>query len=985
MSIKEKKISSIRENEDIHIFPFTRHKNFPLVIQEINKWKKRFFHLFDEMIYNEAATFFTIAGKNYLDRYSPKHLFRLALSIVSTYNHRLLHDLGPNSYQCFISVKFLPTRVFFPFSSKPVLGCLIGIGFKTAHEVIREEDLQPLLHKIFPKYQVISGTIYTHPTPNISMKLFYLEIEKKEERLFTIEEKKHFKKILKEKFQGNLSNVIQRIILPCNQEEIYKNILFLSQEIKSTKDLPHLMISLDQQKEDELIFLITLVYLTLKKPVDLSNLFLKECPSIKFVSKHQYPVAFLEKKYIIMAHIFQLHIPYTFKPDSRMHYYEGRRIVTNSLNQVLGDFRDCNGGLILKVDEQLSSLKEHFCLEKDEEIIENFFYSIIPAEKQATLSFSSLIQFVSSFLKGLTFTPIQSFDYYFTSEEVNEYFIIVIRLPSSPFLQTTIASFEELILKSYLWLTWSSLEIQNGLSLTIYAENFHAKINGFLTELREILEKWSKQISGKQVLRIALTDTVFSLDPRLGCDEQSSNLLRMLFEGLTRINSKGEVEEAVAKSISISSDKCQYFFTLRKSFWNDGTLVTAHDFLYAWEKTLSPHFSQSFAYFLYPILNARAIKDGRLDMEKLGVKVLDDYTLKVTLERPLSYFLELITHPMFFPIHRYMDQKFPQWPGEIGISYPCNGPFQSVNHLNYGYQFVKNPYYWDAPSVTFDQMIFFPVNPSEAEMLFQQEKIDWLGHPFGPWNNFSINNGEKYTLAEKTSFWCLLNTQKFPLNHVKFRKALHLSINQEFINQVCPSSEIATSILPENFRQTKNESLYNPILAKKYLEEFLQENKMTIDSLPIFKIFFPSKIIIHKKIAEYLAKNWTQVLGIHCKIEEEPWNFLFQRYTMSEFQIGLMRWVFRFNDPMYTLNAFRFSSNGVNFSQWNNKEFNSILEQVEKSCNESDKRKWIKKVEDILHNELPVIPLMNIPDQGIIRKGIDTTFLTRCGFKIQKN
>ena len=79
--------------------------------------------------------------------------------------------------------------------------------------------------------------------------------------------------------------------------------------------------------------------------------------------------------------------------------------------------------------------------------------------------------------------------------------------------------------------------------------------------------------------------------------------------------------------MDISADQRQYIFKLRPSLWSDGTPLIAYNFEYAWKKILSPSFYTPFAYFFYPIKNAKAAKEGRVDINKVGIKAVDDFTL----------------------------------------------------------------------------------------------------------------------------------------------------------------------------------------------------------------------------------------------------------------------------------------------------------------------------------------------------------------------
>ena len=138
-----------------------------------------------------------------------------------------------------------------------------------------------------------------------------------------------------------------------------------------------------------------------------------------------------------------------------------------------------------------------------------------------------------------------------------------------------------------------------------------------------------------------------------------------------RIGTNDQPECAVAKSVEISEDYKVYLFHLRECKWSNGNLVRAEDFVYAWKKVLSPHFVTPFAYYLYSLKNAQAAKKGEISLNAIGVQAIDTKTLRVELEYPVPYFLELVTLPAFFPISETCDSSYPHWASAEGEHFVC--------------------------------------------------------------------------------------------------------------------------------------------------------------------------------------------------------------------------------------------------------------------------------------------------------------------------
>src|ERR1700722_13941336 len=151
--------------------------------------------------------------------------------------------------------------------------------------------------------------------------------------------------------------------------------------------------------------------------------------------------------------------------------------------------------------------------------------------------------------------------------------------------------------------------------------------------------------SRTQKLRINLGAEPQALDPRTVREVKDQAIMRMLFEGLTRVNREEKPELALAKEVEISPDLTPYTFHLRPSQWSNGEAVTGTDFVYAWKKVLDPQFPADNAFQLYVIKNAKAAKQGLISLDEGGVQAVSPLTLKVELEQPTPFFLELLSLP----------------------------------------------------------------------------------------------------------------------------------------------------------------------------------------------------------------------------------------------------------------------------------------------------------------------------------------------------
>ncbi|MEG0289144.1 MAG: ABC transporter substrate-binding protein, partial [Carnobacterium sp.] len=134
------------------------------------------------------------------------------------------------------------------------------------------------------------------------------------------------------------------------------------------------------------------------------------------------------------------------------------------------------------------------------------------------------------------------------------------------------------------------------------------------------------------------TGELATLDSALYSDVTSSDAIGQIFEGLYRIDGKNNPELGLAESEpDVSEDGKTYTFKLREAVWSNGDAVTAEDFVYAFQKVVDPENGSPSSNQMDIFKNAAAIRNGEMDLEELGVKAIDEKTLELTLENPITY------------------------------------------------------------------------------------------------------------------------------------------------------------------------------------------------------------------------------------------------------------------------------------------------------------------------------------------------------------
>ena len=165
----------------------------------------------------------------------------------------------------------------------------------------------------------------------------------------------------------------------------------------------------------------------------------------------------------------------------------------------------------------------------------------------------------------------------------------------------------------------------------------------------------SSTASASTDLNVMIETAVESLDPQQATDGTSFEVIADYTDGLMQMDSEGNAVNAIAESYEVSEDGCTYTFKLREDAkWSNGTDVTAADFVFAWQRAVDPEVASEYSYMLSDIgqvVNAAEIIAGEKDKSELGVTAVDEHTLEVQLNVPVSYFLSLMYFPTFYPVN----------------------------------------------------------------------------------------------------------------------------------------------------------------------------------------------------------------------------------------------------------------------------------------------------------------------------------------------
>ena len=485
-------------------------------------------------------------------------------------------------------------------------------------------------------------------------------------------------------------------------------------------------------------------------------------------------------------------------------------------------------------------------------------------------------------------------------------------------------------------------------------------------------------LADEQVVHRGNGEEPESLDPHLTTGVPSAHILRDLFEGLTTESADGELIPGVALRWNISRNARTYTFYLRRDLsWSNGEPLTAEDFLYSLRRAADPRTAANAATMLLPIQNAREVLAGELPVEELGVVLLDEYTLQITLTGPTPYFLGLLAHPIAYPVNRANVERF----GD-GFSRPGNLVSNGAYVLSRWVPRVqivleKNPQYREAERTLVERVHYYPIEDHSTEVkAFRAGEIDWTNEV--PNNQFKWLQrhypDELVVSPWMGSYFFGFNLTQEPfVDNPSLRMALSLAIDRVILTDkvtqfgeqpsfslVPPGMDGYVPFVPEYADWTQEEREHE---ARRLYEQagYSQERALRVEVR-----YNTSEN--HKKMALAVASMWNQVLGVNTTLVNEEFRvFLQNRAQKMVTEVFRAGWISDYNDPYSFLEMFR-TGHGRNDYGYSNSTFDALLDQIGMERVRARRERLMFEAERLLMADNVIIPVYTYVTKRLVSR-----------------
>jgi oligopeptide transport system substrate-binding protein len=458
-----------------------------------------------------------------------------------------------------------------------------------------------------------------------------------------------------------------------------------------------------------------------------------------------------------------------------------------------------------------------------------------------------------------------------------------------------------------------------------------------------------------------------SLDPALADVAPELNIVADLMIGLIGDNAAGENMPGAAERWETSDDGLIWTFHLRPHQWSDGMPVTAEDFVYAWRRALLPETASEYASILYVFKNAKLINEGALPPDSLGARVIDADTVELTLEHPVPYLQELLSHVTSYPVPRHVVEALGRDWARPG-NYVGNGPYtlaewQPSDHIT----LTKNPRFYDAENVKIARVEYYPTEDYDAalrrfradELDLQErlppQQIDWL----------RANMPDTLRMVPQLRIeYVVFNQTKAPFNDVRVREAISLASDRVTLSARIRrlGEPAAYSIVPRAIANYADGPEL-PFKTMPYPDRLARAQELMRASGYGPQRRLPARLSLRSNTAAERAEGaalqemW-RAIYVDLEIVPSDNAVFYNALRTGDFDLAKASWGADFNDARnFLFLLMSDSGDGLNYGRYRNQEFDALMRRSDQIADGAERARIMAEAEAIALKDSAWAPL----------------------------
>ncbi|MFS2317376.1 peptide ABC transporter substrate-binding protein [Maricaulis sp. D1M11] len=466
-----------------------------------------------------------------------------------------------------------------------------------------------------------------------------------------------------------------------------------------------------------------------------------------------------------------------------------------------------------------------------------------------------------------------------------------------------------------------------------------------------------------------------SLDPHKASGQWENNIIGDMFIGLFTEDADAQPVPGMAESYTVSEDGLTWTFTLREALWSDGVPVTAHDFVYAWQRITNPETGAQYVSLLYPIEGAFEVSNGA-DPSELGVRALDDRTLEVQLVNPAPYLPGLLTHYTTFPLPSHVVEELgDEWvrPGNIVV----NGPYRLTEwRTNDFVHLRRNDSFFDNANVCIDDVYFYPsVDASAATRRVRSGEYD-LNMEF-PGQQLAVLRRDmpEYVRVHpymQTAYFSF-NTQLDKFSDPAVRNALGMAIDREFIaDGILQAGHIpAYAMVPPGIANyaggVGSQWAETPIEERREMARALLEEAGFGPDNPLRFEYTYRASGDNPRIAPAVQNDWSTIADwVQPSLIQNDTQIHYDNMRAGDFELSDGGWVADYNDPYNYLFLGETASIPMNYSRYSNPDYDALVTAANQELDVDVRAGMLAQAEQMLIDDMPIVPIVFYVNKNLV-------------------
>jgi len=486
-------------------------------------------------------------------------------------------------------------------------------------------------------------------------------------------------------------------------------------------------------------------------------------------------------------------------------------------------------------------------------------------------------------------------------------------------------------------------------------------------------------LADDQTFTYSLLDEFTTADPQMVEDVSGSYFVRDLFEGLMNQDGDGKLIPGVATGYTTNDAKDVYTFTLRDNArWSDGNPVTAHDFVYAWRRLADPATASPYSWFadIMALENVGAVMSGESPPEALGIRALDNHTLEVRLTASLPYFAAMTTHASTFPSPQWTVRTFGDgWtkPGNI----VGNGAYVLTEHIpNETATRERNTMYWNNDATIIDKVVTLVINDENTDFTrWEAGETDKGAVPSGQYPRLKAEYpDEAISFPRLCTYYMTFNLSPSgpeAFKDVRVRQALSYALDRSVVtDKILQGGQI------QAFTFTPGATAGFEVPAVAFGQMSQDQRNVNAKLLMAAAGYGPDNPLKfeymyntsegHKKIAIGAQQMWKETLGAEATLANQEWKTFLKTRGGQNFDVARGGWCGDYNEASTFLDLMTTPS-GYNDGKFSNAEVDELMTSARTM---SDATSNYTRVEEIMANEMPIIPVYHYTGVFMLRNNL---------------